>query len=167
VSFDVYPVAGLNDPSKLNLVPKGIDRLVNWTGGKKKIWNCLECTNISGTGKATPAQVRAEAWAAMVHGSRGLIYFVHQFKPSFNEHALLDDPEMLKAVTALNAEIQRYAERINRWTAIRQTSAGVEKTRWVNPKAKQEWLEVSVNLSAVNADGLEPCEVRFTSPSSQ
>ena len=46
--------------------------------------------------KATPHQVKAEVWMSLVHGSRGLIYFVHQFKPRFNEHALLDDPEMLE-----------------------------------------------------------------------
>jgi len=109
VSFDVYPVAGLGKPDQLGLVGKGIDRLKGWTGGKQTIWNCLECTRIGGQGKATPAQVRAEAWSAIIHGSRGLIYFVHQFEPKFDEHALLDDPEMLAAVTSLNAQIQQYA----------------------------------------------------------
>jgi hypothetical protein len=32
---------------------------------------------------------------SLIRGSRGLIYFVHQFKPTFREAALLDDPEML------------------------------------------------------------------------
>lgn len=109
VSFDVYPVAGLGKPDQLGLVAKGVDRLREWTAGKKRVWNCLECTDIGGMGKATPAQVKAQAWSAIVHGSRGLIYFVHQFEPKFNEHALLDDPEMLAAVTALNKQIQGYA----------------------------------------------------------
>jgi len=46
---------------------------------------------------------------SLIHGSHGLIYFVHQFKPTFDEHALLDDPEMLAAVTALNGQIQSLA----------------------------------------------------------
>ncbi len=50
---------------------------------------------------------------SLIHGSRGLIYFVHQFRPRFNEHALLDDPEMLKAVTAINRQIQELAPVIN------------------------------------------------------
>ena len=50
---------------------------------------------------------------ALVHGSRGLIYFVHQFKPKFNEHALLDDPEMLAAVTAVNRQIRELAPVLN------------------------------------------------------
>ncbi len=113
VSFDVYPVAGLDRPDGAEFlwyVPKGVDRLFKWTDGKKIIWNCIECTHIGDAKtKATPHQVRAEVWMALVHGSRGLIYFVHQFQPKFNEHALLDDPEMLAAVTALNRQIHELA----------------------------------------------------------
>ena len=43
----------------------------------------------------------------------GLIYFVHQFQPRFNEHALLDDPEMLAAVTAINDQIGELAPVLN------------------------------------------------------
>lgn len=114
VSFDVYPVAGLGDPGKIPLVAKGLDRLAGWTAGKKRIWNCLECTAISGKDKATPEQVRVEAWSAIIHGARGFIYFVHQFAPKFDEHALLDDPAMLSAVTKLNRQIQVLAPAINR-----------------------------------------------------
>jgi hypothetical protein len=55
----------------------------------------------------------SEVSMALVHGSRGLIYFVHQFKPRFNEHALLDDPEMLAAVTAINHQIIELAPVLN------------------------------------------------------
>jgi hypothetical protein len=117
VSFDVYPVAGLDRKDGADLlwyVAKGVDRLVKWTGGRKRIWNCIECTHISNPeAKATPRQVRTEVWMALIHGSRGLIYFVHQFKPRFNEHALLDDPEMLKAVTVLNRQIHDLAPVLN------------------------------------------------------
>ena len=50
---------------------------------------------------------------ALIHGSRGLIYFAHQFKPTFNEAALLADPELLPAVTAINAEIRELAPALN------------------------------------------------------
>ena len=40
----------------------GVERLVKWTGGRKIVWNCIECTRINGTGKATPKQVKAEVW---------------------------------------------------------------------------------------------------------
>jgi hypothetical protein len=109
VSFDIYPIAGLQDSAKIPLIAKGLDRLHSWAPPRKRIWNCLECTSISGKGKPTPDQLRCEAWLSIVHGSTGLIYFVHQFEPKFNEHALLDDPEMLRAATRVNAEIQRHA----------------------------------------------------------
>jgi hypothetical protein len=117
VSFDVYPVVGIQKPDGENYlwyVPKGVDRLVKWSGGEKIVWNCIECTHISDTKKkATPHQVRAEVWMALIHGSRGLIYFVHQFQPVFNEHALLDDPEMLAGVTAINRQIRELAPVLN------------------------------------------------------
>jgi hypothetical protein len=121
ISFDVYPVAGLDRPNGADFlwyVPKGIDRLVKWTDGRKPVWNCIECTRINDpTAKPTPAQVKSEVWMALVHGSRGLIYFVHQFKPRFDEHALLDDPEMLAAVTAINHQIKELAPVLNSPTA--------------------------------------------------
>ena len=116
VSFDIYPavhhlpeVAG-----KLEYVATGVERLVSWTGGRKPVWNCIECTHIGNPRvKATPAQVKSEVWMALIRGSRGLIYFVHQFKPAFKEAALLDDPEMLAAVTAINAQIRELAPVLN------------------------------------------------------
>jgi len=115
-SFDIYPavhdkpeVAG-----KLEFVARGVERLVQWTGGEKAVWNCIECTHIGNPQvKPTPQQVRAEVWMALIRGSRGLIYFVHQFKPTFREAALLDDPEMLAAVTAINRQIHELAPMLN------------------------------------------------------
>lgn len=116
VSFDVYPVAGIRKPDGENYlwyVAKGVSRLVDWSRGKKIIWNCIECTHISSPRKATPHQVRAEVWMAIIHGSTGIIYFVHQFQPTFLEPALLSDPEMLAAVTATNEQIHELAPVIN------------------------------------------------------
>jgi len=116
-SFDIYPavhdspeVAG-----KLEFVARGVERLVNWGGGEKLVWNCIECTHIGNAEvKATPEQVRSEVWMALIRGSQGLIYFVHQFNPRFREAALLDDPEMLAAVTAINREVRELAPVLNR-----------------------------------------------------
>lgn len=116
VSFDIYPVVHDRPQvsGKLWYVATGVERLVKWTGRQKPVWNCLECTRISHpTAKPTPVQVRAEAWMSIIHGSRGLIWFVHEWKPKFNESALLDDPEMLEAVTRINKEILSLAPVIN------------------------------------------------------
>jgi hypothetical protein len=114
-SFDIYPVAHPSAQVKGNLdfVAKGVARLVKWTDGRKPAWNCIECTRIQSEAKATPRQVKAEVWMALVHGSSGLIYFVHEWKPKFNEHALLDDTEMLTAVTAVNKQIRELAPALN------------------------------------------------------
>jgi hypothetical protein len=115
-SFDIYPVVHEKPEiaGKLEFVAKGVERLKGWAGDERLVWNCIECTRISNTNRiATPAQVRAEVWMALIHGSRGLIYFVHQFKPVFREAALLDDPEMLAGVTAINRQIHELAPVLN------------------------------------------------------
>ncbi len=114
-SFDIYPVAHSRAEvaGKLWFVPYGVARLTDWADGRQVVWNCIECTRISSNRKATPHQVRAEVWMSLIHGSRGLIYFVHEWNPRFNEHALLDDPEMLEAVTAVNRQIQELAPVLN------------------------------------------------------
>ena len=118
-SFDIYPV--VHDApvvaGKLWFVAEGVQRLSHWAGPERMVWNCIECTRIGNpTNKATPQQVRSEVWMSLIHGSRGLIYFVHEWKPRFNESALLDDPEMLAAITAINRQITRLAPVLNRPT---------------------------------------------------
>lgn len=116
VSFDIYPVTHDRPAVSSNLwfVARGVERLVRWTGGAKPVWSCIECTRISHpTAKPTPHQVRAEVWMALIHGARGLIYFVHEWKPRFNESALLDDPAMLAAVTRINRQIHELAPVLN------------------------------------------------------
>jgi hypothetical protein len=116
VSFDIYPVTHDRPAVSSNLwyVARGVERLIEWTGGRKPVWNCIECTRISHpTAKPTPHHVRAEVWMSLIHGSRGLIYFVHEWQPRFDESALLHDPEMLAAVTDLNHQIHTLAPVLN------------------------------------------------------
>lgn len=115
VSFDIYPVAHSHPDVRGNLwyVARGVERLKQWSRPEQIVWNCIECTRISSTNKATAAQVRAEVWMSLIHGSRGLIYFVHEWNPRFNESALLDDPELLPAVTEINRQIHALAPVLN------------------------------------------------------
>lgn len=111
-SFDIYPavhdhaaVAG-----KLEFVAKGVERLRKWSDGKKPVWNCVEASRIDNEKtKPTPAQIRSEVWMSIIHGSTGIIYFVHQFRPTFVEASLLQDAELLKAVTEINREVRELA----------------------------------------------------------
>jgi hypothetical protein len=115
-SFDIYPACHdhADVAGKLWFVADGVRRLRNWAGDERPVWNCIECTRISNPdAKATPRQVRAEVWMSIVRGSRGIIYFVHQFKPGFIEAGLLADAEMLAEVTAVNRQIQELAPVLN------------------------------------------------------
>lgn len=115
-SFDIYPVAHPKPQvsGKLWYVARGVERLVKWTYGKRIVWNCIECTRIKNPkDKATPHQVRCEVWMSIIHGSMGLIYFVHEWEPRFDESALLSDGEMLAAVTAINRQVISLAPVLN------------------------------------------------------
>lgn len=146
VSFDIYPVAsGLHGDGRQNLwyVPKGVDRLRNWAGSDRTVWNCIECTRIGGDNKPTPEQVRAEVWMSLIHGTRGLIYFVHQFKPKFDEHALLDDPTMLAEVTSINHQIHDLGGVLN--------SPTIESGAVVTPSNPDAQLDIMVKKSGKSA----------------
>ncbi|HTL18782.1 MAG TPA: hypothetical protein VL793_16210 [Patescibacteria group bacterium] len=124
VSFDIYPVVHDHKDvaGKLNYVGTGVERLMKWTADKPRpVWNCLECTHISNPDKKpSPHDIRAEAWMSLIYGSRGLIYFVHEFKPKFREAALLDDLETLEAVTSLNQQLAELAPVLNESTLLDQ-----------------------------------------------
>jgi hypothetical protein len=115
-SFDIYPAVH-DSPEvsgKLEFVARGVKRLIEWSGGEKVVWNCIECSRISNPNvKPTIEQIHSEVWMALIHGSRGLIYFVHQFKPVFKEASLLEDPVLLEGVTAINRQIHELAPVLN------------------------------------------------------
>jgi hypothetical protein len=120
-SFDIYPAVHENEAvaGKLEFVARGVDRLRRWTNDEKIVWNCIECSRIGNAdAKPTPHQIRTEVWMSIIHGSRGLIYFVHQFEPTFSEASLLDDAELLPAVTAINRLIHDLAPVLNSPTVV-------------------------------------------------
>lgn len=115
-SFDIYPAVhdAPEIAGNLTYVAKGVTRLREWSNDKKIIWNCIETTRIGNVKvKPTPAQVRSEVWMSIIHGSRGIIYFAHEFKPKFIEAGLLADAEMAKAVGEINAQIKALALVLN------------------------------------------------------
>jgi hypothetical protein len=115
-SFDIYPACHEHSDvaGKLWFVADGVTRLRKWAGDERPVWNCIECTHISNpNAKATPQQVKAEVWMSLVRGSRGIIYFCHQFQPTSIEAGLLADVEMLAAVTTINQQIFSLAPVLN------------------------------------------------------
>ena len=115
-SFDIYPASHTSPEVEGNLwfVPQGIERLRRWVRDEKPVWNCIETTCVDNPRrKPTPHEVRAEVWMSLIHGSRGIIYFAHQFKPTFIEAGLLADSKMLFAVTSINRQITQLAPVLN------------------------------------------------------
>jgi hypothetical protein len=125
-SFDVYPVSHGRPPivNKLWKVADGVDRLTEWSGGKKIIWNALECTAMDGKGKPTPYQVKGEVWMSLIHGSRGIIYFVHVFQPKSDPAGLLADAEMWAGVGKINRQIIELAPALNSPTVSDAATVG-------------------------------------------
>ena len=137
VCFDIYPVNATEPQVAGNLwyVAQGVQRLVEWNQqhfqGSKIVWNCVELSNIDGLALPTVAQVRAEVWMSIVHGSMGIVYFVHEFTPAFHECAVLTRQEpqyqtLRSGVTALNAQIRALAPVLN--TATLDVGAKVESS---------------------------------------
>ena len=116
VSFDIYPL-NETDPSvkgELWLVAVGVDRLRQGTSYTKPVWNWIETTGIDDPADTpTPAQIRAEVWMSLVHGSAGIGYFAHIFSPSFIEAGLLSEPTVKAGVQTINAEITSLARVLN------------------------------------------------------
>ena len=120
VSFDIYPVSNNSPEIKGNLwyVARGVQRLKGYTSYDKIVWNCIETTRIRAERGPTPAEIEAEVWMALVHGSQGLIYFVHEWAPETDTKRLLHDPVTLKGVTAINRQITELAPVLNSPTVL-------------------------------------------------
>jgi len=63
----------------------------------------------------------------------GLIYFVHEWEPKFDESALLNDAKMLSAVTAINRQITELAPVLNSPTI--EAAASVSSSNQAVPVA--------------------------------
>jgi hypothetical protein len=116
VSFDIYPLNETDASVKghLWLVALGVDRLRQGSNYSKPVWNWIETTGIDDPASTpTPAQIRAEVWMSLVHGSAGIGYFAHIFSPSFIEAGLLSEPGVKAGVKAINTEIASLAPVLN------------------------------------------------------
>ena len=89
-SFDIYPARATITPDvagKLWFVADGVEPAATSgpTTGSPSGTASNARTSATRTPKPRRSRCKAEVWMSLVHGSRGMIYFVHQFKPKFNE----------------------------------------------------------------------------------
>lgn len=116
ISFDIYPVTheSREVQGRIEYIARGVERLKSLVSPEQRVWNVIGVSRISNPYiKPTPEQVRSQVWMSIIHGSQGIIYFVHQFKPNFIEAALLHDMEMQTAVKQLNEQITTLAPVLN------------------------------------------------------
>jgi hypothetical protein len=130
ITFDVYPMNVVPVPedakpykkvyteelrNNIWYVAKGVDNLRRATNYKKPIWAWIECTNYKGDSSVllTPHHTKVETWMAIIHGARGIGYFCHAFKPTFNQAALLADVAMKETVAEVNKQINSLAPVLN------------------------------------------------------
>jgi hypothetical protein len=116
LSFNFYPVNRdeAEVSGRLELMALGVDRLRMASGGRKPVWAFVETTPIRDEARRpSPHAVRAEIWMSLIHGARGIVYFVHRFRPRFNESGLLADAEMARAVAEINRQIRELSPVLN------------------------------------------------------
>lgn len=113
----------------------GVDRLYQYGGPNKLVWNYIETGDVDADGrKATVDEIKMEVWSSIIHGSKGITYFIHGKSnvSNFNDKALLrpENAGHLAGVTAINLELQSLAPVINA-----ATINGVATVQVSNPQA--------------------------------
>ena len=104
LAFDIYPMGSTSPPvkGKLEYVAHGVTNLLKRASPEQAVWNAIETTSLDPQVPVTPAQVRSEVWMALVHGSTGIVYFVHEFEPRFREDAIFRYPKTVEEVAKIN-----------------------------------------------------------------
>lgn len=112
VGFDVYPIYGWNQPSRIAWVSQGMADLRTFAGPGRALYQWIET---HGGGKfgdraapVTPVEIRCEVWQAIIRGASAIGYFTHEFKPAFSEFAVPE--ENRAALAAINAQITRLTD---------------------------------------------------------
>ena len=116
VSYDINPACSIRKEvvGKLELCAKGVSRLRRWSKDEKKVWFITEAAHIQNPEQmATPHQMRFEIWSSIIHGASGIIYFCHQWKPTKDFAAPLNNPVTRQAVKSINRQITELAPVLN------------------------------------------------------
>jgi hypothetical protein len=116
ISFDIYPAADQTPGigGRLELVAKGVERLRKWAGPDKAVWSFIGASRVNNEdAKILGAQVRAQVWMAITKGARGIVYFVHQFSPTFADASLLENSSLAAQIREINSQLHRLAPIIN------------------------------------------------------
>jgi len=117
LSFDIYPPTDYRQPSvygRLELVGDGVASLKRWSRPGQAVWAVIGAAHVNDPNRRpTVAEIRAQVWMALIHGARGLVYFLHEWQPSFREDAIFRYPEIAAGIGRINAEVEKLAPVLN------------------------------------------------------
>ena len=118
----------------------GVDRLYQYGGPDQLVWNDIETGDINGNGmEATVEEIKMEVWSSIIHGTKGIVYFIHgkTSVSNFDHKALLrsENADHLAGVTAINQEITSLAPVINS-----ETLTGVATVDPSNPSMLVDFM---------------------------
>jgi hypothetical protein len=117
LSFDIYPAAEERQAhvqGKLELVGKGVANLKQWSQPGQPVWAAIETTHINNPSRRPlPHEVRSEVWMALIHGSNGIFYFVHEWQPSFREDGVFRYPDTVREIARVNEQVRALAPVLN------------------------------------------------------
>jgi hypothetical protein len=117
VAFDIYPAVEdrqAHVKGKLELVGRGVANLKSWSPPGQPVWNAIETTHIyNPSRRPLPHEIRSEVWMSLIHGSTGIYYFVHEWKPSFREDGVFRYHETVEEITRINSQIRMLAPVLN------------------------------------------------------
>lgn len=115
LSFDIYPVSA-KEPQvkdKLEYVARGVTRLYKLASSQQSVWAILETTSLNPPARVTADQLRSTVWMSLIHGAKGIVYFVHEFTPAFREDAIFRYGEIVDEVKRTNGLIASLAPVLN------------------------------------------------------
>jgi hypothetical protein len=91
-----------------------VQNLKRWAKPSQSVWAIIETTRIGHPEKRPrPDQIRAEVWLALVHGARGIGYFVHEFVDGFREDGIFRHPDAVQEVARINRQLAELAPVLN------------------------------------------------------
>jgi hypothetical protein len=151
------------------MVPKGVENLRKWAqqaGGTHVIWNFIEGSAINGGAVPTYGQLRAEVWMSLIHGSQGIIYFVHQFSPKFREDGIFNFPTVVRAVASINSQITSLAPVLNSSTITSDAQAASSAPSTAPISMMEKRFAGSTYIFAAEMRNM-PAVATFTTPAAQ
>lgn len=154
ISGDIYPV---NRGLSLSSVSEMVDKLRAWSG-TKPVFAFIESADYDttdATAAITPGQLRAEIWAAIIHGVRGIWYFPERLSSSFvfdatPSNIVTEMTNQNNIVTSLTSVLQGP---INPG-GISATVASPLETAWRSDTSGNYFFVLNMSNSSLNAQSI-------------